>query len=173
MALAGTRSTRQPSQNLMQDLKERGEHQWVLQDICQRIEALTGKAPQQSVTGEWTWGSLVHLRTDIRWQDAKRAPWKWVQQLHPTPALGVYPREAQQWLAQQPEANCRARFGAPFGVQLDKDQSLYVVAIRNTQWDKDGCRLGSGCGVVEQSDLNKEWRELQLKRAGVIKILCL
>jgi len=46
-----------------------------------------------------------------------------------------------------------------------------LVAIRNIQWDKNKSYIGSGCGIVKKSELNKEWAELTLKRNSVKKYL--
>ena len=88
-----------------------------------------------------------------------------------TPALGVAPRSAgYEWMKILPGQEGRRRFGAPFAF-LDKESCLCLVAIRNIQWDQEGRRIGSGCGIVAASEEPREWRELFQKRQSVKKIL--
>ena len=61
------------------------------------------------------------------------------------------------------------QFGAPFGVVIDGEFTS-VVAIRNISWKEDAVFLPSGCGVIEESSLQNEWNELELKRQFVKKI---
>ena len=61
---------------------------------------------------------------------------------------------------------CPPEFGAPFGLYRDGDFEA-LVAIRMTAWKGDQFQLPSGCGVIQESRLMSEWRELALKRAAV------
>jgi isochorismate synthase EntC len=46
------------------------------------------------------------------------------------------------------------------------------VAIRNIQFNENGVvSLGSGCGIVNSSELQSEWQELLLKRQTVREML--
>ncbi|MNL49201.1 chorismate binding enzyme [compost metagenome] len=51
------------------------------------------------------------------------------------------------------------------------EEALCLVAIRNMQWNGQFAMIGSGCGVVAASELEREWRELYQKRLSVKKIL--
>ena len=42
-----------------------------------------------------------------------------------------------------------------------------MVAIRMVVWQGDNVYLPSGCGVIDESRLVNEWRELRLKRDSV------
>ena len=46
-----------------------------------------------------------------------------------------------------------------------------LVAIRMIGWKGDEYVLPSGCGVIEESRLVNEWRELALKRSAVRDLL--
>ena len=50
-------------------------------------------------------------------------------------------------------------------------ETLFLVAIRNIQWDVDKTLLGSGCGIVSESKIEREWNELTLKRKAVKELL--
>ena len=116
--------------------------------------------------------TLKHLFTPIQVElTEKVSPEYLIRTLHPTAALGGFPRAAAKtWLEAQPEAGIRGRFGAPFGY-VDDEAALILVAIRNIQRFDDKIWLGSGCGVVEGSQPEKEWEELKLKRHSVREML--
>lgn len=102
--------------------------------------------------------------------------WKLLQALHPTPALGTSPRDSGLSLLRQIEklnAVPRKGFGAPFAVKLGSRLEC-VVAIRQFRWvtagpDRLHIAVGSGCGVVPASQLEKEWDELASKRESVLQ----
>lgn len=175
MALAGTcpreDSAQRPS--LLEDAKERHEHDLVVQDILQSLAnygELKTAGPQILELP-----TLFHLKTDIQCEIPKGDDFSFFnacRALHPTPALGVSPRTyGYEWMKSLPEQRERRGFGAPWGISWSKDEALCLVAIRNLQWDKAGSRIGSGCGIVAQSDLKQEWRELAHKRQSVKKVL--
>ena len=170
MALAGTRpcevTDRLP---LLEDSKELAEHSFVIHELKQKL-ALWG-AVQIAETSILNLPSLQHLLTHLKVQLADKFDFNSVvNALHPTPALGGYPREAslkilQKWSGQ------RMRFGAPFAVLLPDGRSHCLVAIRNIQSQAGRVWLGSGCGVVRQSEVHREWDELARKRQSVLRIL--
>ena len=95
--------------------------------------------------------------------------------LHPTPALGLAPRGSnierlRSWCV---PPDRRGTFGAPFGLRRSDGSELCVVAIRNVAWRGQELRLGSGCGIVSGSRPEREWAELEAKRASVRAMLCL
>lgn len=168
MALAGTAAVAAPS--LLENPKEMHEHRLVIEDIHSSLSPF-GQV-NVGETQEKILPTLKHLFTpiDVTLKDSI-SPERLVQALHPTAALGGFPRDtAKTWLAKQPEADVRRRFGAPFGY-VDGDSALFVVAIRNIQRFDEKIWLGSGCGVVEGSVPEREWEELNLKRRSVRELL--
>ncbi len=173
MALAGTRSVSGPlaDASLKSDPKEWREHQIVVEDIVQSL-APYGKihvGPTEIVTVP----HLQHLRTEIQLQSEKKvSPLKLVHSLHPTAALGTFPKkEGIEWLQRLQKQQDRRRFGAPFGVVWPEGRVSLVAAIRNVQWDQKRIYLGAGCGVMPGYDLQQEWRELEWKRTAVKRMM--
>jgi menaquinone-specific isochorismate synthase len=175
MALAGTRPRAEVAK-ILEDPKERREHQLVIDDI-RAVLAEVGDV-EVGATGVLELPTLVHLKTSLK---AKlREPLglvELVRRLHPTAALGVFPRamgfeEIRRWDSSQD----RGRFGAPFGAKFKdpvtgEQNEICVVAIRGVQWSDRTVRLGSGCGIVRESDFEREWSELALKRDSVKRML--
>ncbi|MBS1969839.1 MAG: chorismate-binding protein [Bdellovibrionales bacterium] len=175
MALAGTcpKEDAADRTSLLEDAKERHEHDLVVQDIVQSLE-IYGKLQTQGPT-ILELPALFHLKTDIQCEIPSLKDFSFFnacRALHPTPALGVSPRDyGYEWMKSLPEQRDRRGFGAPWGLSWSKDEALCLVAIRNIQWDPAGSRIGSGCGIVAQSDLKQEWRELFQKRNSVKQAL--
>lgn len=167
MALAGT--SPHPGPPLFQDSKELEEHQLVVQGIK---DSLKSNIIWKSFSfKEKKFGSLKHLYTGM--EGFLKSPKDFVflcQALHPTAALGGFPREAAlEWLKQDPQQKRRGYFGAPFGFFNGRGNGFCLLALRGIEWDSRGFRLGSGCGLVKSSILQKEWRELVLKRNQIKK----
>jgi menaquinone-specific isochorismate synthase len=182
MALAGTRSKAESPDGgaaLMADPKERHEHQLVIDDI-QAVLSKFG-AVKIGTTFAAELPTLFHLKTPIEVElkatsDNEGGFEQLATALHPTPALGLSPRAlGLGFLKRWDEVEDRGRFGAPFGVDLQLEDGSRVqdcvVGIRNIQWSDERVLLGSGCGVVPESQSDREWAELKLKRDSVRKIL--
>lgn len=176
MALAGTRLTEMEKESsLLSDEKELYEHELVVQSLKQKLRKFGDM--EVSPTYVWELGPICHLRTDftVELKDKPTGPEffeKMVRQLHPTPALGISSSRFDfEWLKKIDGNVNRRRFGAPFGVINMKGRSRVLVAIRNIQWDHENVYLGSGCGVVAQSELEREWHELEIKRKTIKHLL--
>ncbi|WP_253715712.1 chorismate-binding protein [Bdellovibrio bacteriovorus] len=172
MALAGTCPKEDATHRefLLQDEKEMHEHLLVLEDIKSVLKPLGEIKTEGPQILELP--TLFHLFTKIN-VDCQRVPsfTNLIESLHPTPALGVAPRNyGYKWMEELPGQEGRARYGAPFAF-LSKEEALCLVGIRNIQWNKASSMIGSGCGIVAASDLEREWRELYQKRLSVRKIL--
>ena len=96
-----------------------------------------------------------------------------VKLLHPTPAVGCLPRDEaalQKLTEYRRQLQAPPFFGAPFGFK-SADAFYCVVAIRGLSWSGRDALLPSGCGIVAGSAFDHEWRELQLKRDTVARML--
>lgn len=168
MALAGTGPAQGDS--LLGDRKEMHEHSLVIEHISSELKNLGDVRTGE--TSERTYGALKHLHTpfEVRLNREPRFE-ELVTHLHPTAALGGWPRRpAVRWLESQSFHESRQRFGAPFGFK-EGAQMLCVVAIRNVQWSGARLKISSGCGIVSESEVLKEWNELRLKREATARSL--
>jgi len=168
MALAGTASLSQNEREFFLNEKERLEHRWVIEGILERV-----KGEGTATIGEMQvlrLRNLAHLMTPISIELKRRFDFEaLVDCLHPTPALGAFPmEEGKKWLLHLQKRQPRNYYGAPIGIQSGKDGiSNCYVGIRNVQWDSEGLHVGAGCGVVKQSEFNREWQEIQLKLGAI------
>lgn len=160
-AVAGTVSKDQQN-TMLHDEKIMMEHQLVIDGI--RTSLSSYGMVNVGDTEVLELSSLSHLKTPIEMHSVHvRSIEELVGKLHPTPALGAYPKDsAMQWLKKYNEIVPRGRYGAPVGLLFD-GAFISHVAIRNIQWEGDQVSLGVGCGVVAQSCLDDEIQELALK----------
>lgn len=173
MALAGTlprQNQSQPSE-LFQNQKEMTEHAFVKDDLQFKLskwgDVWTSPTTVLELPG------LFHLCTDFSISNSNHWNlYELIKELHPTPALGPYPRnDFWNWHKTLNNQTNRNYFGAPWIFQKNKQQYTCLVAIRNIQWNSSGTRIGSGCGIVKESQLDLEWEELFQKRRSVMKLL--
>lgn len=148
------------------------EHQLVVDGIKEAFKPF-GTIQVGSLT-ENEYGQLGHFVTPIELVPSKPIDFvQAVRALHPTPALGAFPRDAgQRWLEKYQARVSRGRYGAPFGY-LHNRQGRCIVSIRNIQWSAREMRIGAGCGVTAASRLEEEWKEILLKLSAIKEFLCL
>lgn len=167
MACAGTSRKEDCSREFLSDPKQAHEHQLVVKGI---YEALTpfgnvhvGKKQLLSLP------NINHLVTPITVDLASIPNFdEIVRVLHPTPALGAFPRApGMHWLESYQQLINRGRFGAPAGYLNEDGTAACYVAIRNIQWDQSKMLIGAGCGVVPASQCDNEWAEINLKLKAI------
>ncbi|MFV2062188.1 MAG: isochorismate synthase MenF [Chloroflexota bacterium] len=86
-----------------------------------------------------------------------------VGRLHPTPAVGGAPRELALQLIADEEPHERGWYAGPLG-WLDRDgDGEFVVALRSGVIAGSRATLFAGCGIVADSDPDREWDESLVK----------
>lgn len=93
---------------------------------------------------------------------------KLIEELHPTPALGGFPRDATMHYLRNVEPFCRGWYGAPIGLVSEKETDL-AIAIRSMVVSGNQLHLFAGAGIVKDSDPTKEWEELDRKIAHILR----
>ncbi len=153
------------------DQKLLHEHQIVVEAIEEALQSF-GRLQKEKLR-PLELKSMIHLLTPmcIMLKD-NPAFERIVEALHPTPALGAYPKkEGLKWLRTLNENQPRGFFGAPVGYQEGESIAICYVAIRNMQWEGSTITLGAGCGVVRESEKEVEWQELQSKLGAIKELL--
>lgn len=172
MACAGTLGHQQDVDAFIQDPKELSEHGCVVNGIQESLSPY-GKV-RCGRLHPLDLGHLVHLATPIE-VDLDHAPNlnELIRALHPTPALGTFPKQAgKNWLREIHGLVPRGRYGAPAGAVYPEGASFYV-GIRNVQWETSGMRIGAGGGVNRLSNFEREWQEIKRKLTAVKEALSL
>ena len=97
-----------------------------------------------------------HLRPDYTLLDV-------VQRLHPTPAVGGFPRDVALDLIRHAEGLDRGWYAGPVGWIDQRGNGDFAVAIRSALLRGSEAVLFSGCGIVADSDPDAEYEESCLK----------
>lgn len=151
--------------------KNRREHDWVVRSIVDALEPLCGQITVADQPTPVARGPVLHLSSSIsavmrEGQDVLHA----VSALHPTAALGGYPRaRSLAWLADN-EGIERGYYAAPIG-WVTREGGHFSVAIRCALLRDDSAWLYAGAGIVAASNRNDEWRETALKMSAVAQAL--
>ncbi|MCB0370587.1 MAG: chorismate-binding protein, partial [Bdellovibrionales bacterium] len=168
MALAGTSTKTTEVESFLADPKERQEHQIVVNDIAEKLKEFGELHLGHTQVYELPF--FNHLKTNVIVNLKEEVSFiKLLTQMHPTSALGIYPNN-DYWneFINLPNQKERKNFGAPWGFKLGS-KSFFLVSIRRLEWDSHQVVIPAGCGVVAQSDFDKELAEVQRKINSVKK----
>jgi salicylate biosynthesis isochorismate synthase len=94
-----------------------------------------------------------------------------VDRLHPTPAVGGWPRTAALELLDEQEQLDRGWYAGPVGWLDANGDGEFVVAIRSGLVAGDQASLFVGCGIVGDSEPDREWIESELKLQSLVSAL--
>jgi menaquinone-specific isochorismate synthase len=168
MALAGSLPKAEVNERpaLHRDPKELREHQMVITDITERLRH-AGLLTQAN-TDIVELPTLFHLRTLLEIRNCKKSDEEIVTQLHPTAAMAQFPRAyGIKWMKDLPYQPQRGLHGGVVWFKTGPDTSSAVVAIRSLFWDTQHSWMTAGCGVVAESQEDREWREMTTKLASI------
>ncbi|MDQ0231103.1 isochorismate synthase [Metabacillus malikii] len=94
-----------------------------------------------------------------------------VAKLHPTPALGGYPKQKAVEKIRELEPMHRGWYAAPIGWFDHEDNGEFVVAIRSGLIEDNKAALFAGCGIVSESDPETEYLETKMKLKPMMSAL--
>ncbi len=156
---------------LLSDKKEREEHSIVVQGINEALAPICIGLKHEPAPHVAKLGHVQHLVTHFV---GKLAPGisdeHLFARLHPTPAVAGYPREAALDEIARLESFDRGWYAAPVG-WINRDASEFAVAIRCGAVFGSRLCLFSGAGIVEGSDPESEWNEVEIKIGHFISAL--
>ncbi len=94
-----------------------------------------------------------------------------VERLHPTPAVGGFPRHAALALIREREGLDRGWYAGPVGWLDARGDGELAVAIRSGLVQGSAATLIAGCGIVADSDPSAEYAEAELKLRPMLTAL--
>jgi menaquinone-specific isochorismate synthase len=169
-AIAGTRprgdsaqSDRQLGADLHNSPKDLHEHQLVVNNLRTILAELCHTVAIDRAATILKLNKVQHLYTQCLGDltadltDAEILP-----KLHPTPAVGGFPRPQALALIRELEPFERGWYAAPVG-WIGYDCVEFAVAIRSGLVDRDRLLLFAGAGIVEGSQAAAEWTEIENK----------
>lgn len=157
---------------LLQSDKDLREHGFVVEAIGDRLREVTHNLYYPAQPGIRKYPNVQHLYTPISASINKNIePLDIVEKLHPTPAVGGYPREKTVDLIQGLEQIDRGWYAGPVGWINGNGRGEFCVAIRSGLLLEGQARFFAGCGIVADSDPLGEWEETNLKLIPMLSAL--
>jgi isochorismate synthase len=160
------------ARDLNASVKDADEHRLVSQFV---VDALRPFATRVSAHGPEVvrFTNIQHLATSV--EAALREPAADALQLaaalHPTPAVGGWPREAADKLIDELEGMERGWYAGAVGWIDGRGDGEFAVALRCGLLWEDGARLYAGVGVMPDSDPARELEETELKFKALLTSL--
>jgi menaquinone-specific isochorismate synthase len=157
---------------LFQSAKERHEHHLVKVAIEDALLPLTIKLDVPESPQILKLSNIQHLYTPIIGTlKNNQTLLDAVEKLHPTPAVGGYPRQTAVELIREIEEFSRGWYASPVGWIDSQGDGLFAVALRSAVVNDDQARLYAGVGIVADSDPDREWDETTLKFRPMLNAL--
>ncbi len=157
---------------LLESAKNQSEHAFV---VAMMREALSHHCTHVEVSGEpqlLTLKNVQHLKTPIVGELLPgRCILDIIADLHPTPAVGGFPRQAALEAIRSIEELDRSWYAAPLGWIGANGQGEFAVALRCGLIDGGRARLFAGCGIVADSVPQTEYAESCLKFQAMLHAL--
>ncbi len=172
VALAGTQRIVDEKNvaNLTWGEKEIEEHGMVVDYIFEKIRNNNLEIINRSETYTSQAGAMAHLKQRFEIKITKSELPKFIQNLHPTPAVCGLPKEKALDLIYRTEPYDREYYAGYLGM-VEKDAIDFYVNLRCMKIYENTAALFVGGGITANSDAKKEWEETELKAKTLLNIL--
>ncbi|HOV33428.1 MAG TPA: isochorismate synthase [Candidatus Hydrogenedens sp.] len=156
---------------LFKNKKERVEHEIVVNMLKADMERLCSTYENDEQPRVLTLPTVHHLYTHFKGILRPDVDDDVIlEHLHPTPAVGGYPRgSALEWIKRE-ESLDRGIYSAPVG-WISYSSAEFCAGIRSALVEKNHISLYSGAGIVQGSQPESEWDELECKIKNYINML--
>ena len=170
-ALAGTKPMGVDAKVLLNSPKDRHEHQLVVDVIAGDLGPLCGRLAYQHRPHIRTLSNGYHLATGFQGylKDGVKDE-DILQSLHPTPAVGGFPKNFALNFIHTREPFGRGWYAGPLGY-VGLDRAEFVVGIRSGLVKGKRLSVFAGAGIVRGSNPADEWQEIENKISNFIKII--
>ncbi len=149
---------------LLGSVKERGEHEVVVDWVSERMGKLCDKLRWDAAPHVMKLGNLQHLATlFVGTPKNGRHVLDFVEALHPTPAVGGIPLEPALEMIGRLEQSDRGWYTGPVGWVDRNGGGEFAIAIRCALLRGDEALLYAGAGIVSGSDPDREYQETTMK----------
>jgi isochorismate synthase len=157
---------------LEQSAKDGAEHQVVADFVVNALQPFSEKVvPHEPEVVRFT--NIQHLATAVT-AELRQPPADALElaaALHPTPAVGGWPRAAADTIIDELEAMDRGWYAGAVGWIDARGDGEFAVALRCGLLWEDGARLYAGVGVMPDSDAARELEETELKFKALLTAL--
>lgn len=148
------------------------EHRFVVQDIKDQLTPIATSIDFNPEPKVKKLANVQHLYTPInaRLQENINIL-DIIEHMHPTPAVGGYPRRKAIPYIQKMETFDRGWYAGPVGWLNSSGSGSFAVAIRSGLLTDYSTSFFAGCGIVTDSDPQEEWEETNLKFKPMLSAL--
>jgi isochorismate synthase len=158
--------------SLLQSTKDRTEHAIVVGAIGDALAGVCSEVTVAPAPTVLTLSNVHHLFTPILGRVSPgRTILDLIEQLHPTPGVGGYPRDLALELIRAEERLDRGWYAGPVGWLDRRGDGEFAVGIRSALLSGDEATLFAGCGIVAASDPAREYAESCWKLRPVLSAL--
>jgi isochorismate synthase len=152
------------AEQLVRSPKERSEHAIVVDALHEGLAQVCTRVVADARPRVEKLPNVQHLLTLVRGQVAPGVSLlDLVERLHPTPAIGGFPRQRALELIRAYEGLDRGWYGGPVGWLNRDGEGEFVVGIRSALVRGSSATLFAGCGIVADSNPEAEYRESNWK----------
>nr|WP_233132591.1 isochorismate synthase [Paraferrimonas haliotis] len=156
---------------LLKDSKNSHENQLVAQHIIDSLTPLSQYIGADETPSLFKLNRIQHLHRSITAEIKPQVnDLQLLLALHPTPAVGGLPRASAMSYIRQQEGYRRGWYAGACGY-FGKDHSEFSVAIRSALIANSKISLFAGAGIVQGSNADAEWNELENKLATILSLL--
>ena len=168
MSLAGTKCS---DDRYSWGDKEQDEQQIVTDSIKVVLSRLSGGQPDISGTFTRNAGKVSHLCTLFRCHISSEDMDTLLQELHPTPAVGGFPKKDAIQLIHETETYDRRYYAGYLGPVLDKNNFDLFVNLRCMEIFSNCVHVYVGGGITKFSQPQLEWTETEIKSRTMLDLI--
>lgn len=161
------------ARQLLASAKDRIEHEVVVHAVTEALSDVCDRVEQASDTPKVIRSRNVqHLSTPLRGRlIGGHCVLDLVERLHPTPAVGGYPRAVALETIREREGLDRGWYAGPVGWVNGEGEGEFAVAIRSALVNGDQATLFAGAGIMADSNPESEYAETGLKLKPMLAAL--
>ncbi|WP_083256238.1 isochorismate synthase [Domibacillus iocasae] len=160
------------AEELLHDDKNRIEHDYVVQMIRQEMQSMCRSVTVPDAPVVMKVRDIQHLYTPVVGEaNEEDSILRFVETLHPTPALGGLPGEKALGVIRDLEEMDRGFYAAPVGWMDYRKNGEFAVAIRSGLIVQNEAFLYAGCGVVPDSNPETELDETNMKLRPMLRAI--
>jgi len=158
---------------LLSSAKDRQEHQITIDMVHETLLPWCSYLDYEAEPSVVPMANVAHLATRVEGRLSQPAPsvLELVAALHPTPAVGGWPRDTALALIAELEQLDRGRYAGPVGWVDGRGNGAWAVGIRSAELDGPTARLMAGVGVVADSDPDAELAETRAKLQALLSAI--
>jgi menaquinone-specific isochorismate synthase len=153
------------AQQLLDSSNTRAEHRHTIDMVHDTLLPWCSFLDEEAEPSIVAMANVQHLATRLEGQLSTPAAsvLELVSALHPTPAVGGFPRESALELISEIEHLDRGRYAGPVGWIDTAGNGVWAVGIRSAEFSGHTARLFAGVGIVADSEPETELAETRAK----------